>query len=135
MLSIETNARGGRGGQCHNITTQFKDPENLVNINGLIGVPDGEKVEIECQCLNPKKGMAEWTYNEKNVSTSTTTNHDEDDAEEDDGPSPVYITTEGSRVTLKVDSFRESSSGLYSCHSRDTTIDFNLTWYDPGKWQ
>ena len=122
MLSIETNASGNRAGECHNITTEFKLPTNLVNINGLIGIPGGAEVEIECRCLNPKKVCAEWTYNENNISTTASENE-------------AYVSTEGPRATLSVDSFREGLSGLYTCHSRDKTEDFNLTWYDPGKWQ
>ena len=116
--------------QCHNITTEFRtDPEgdtDFVHINdNIVGVPSEAEVEIRCHCLAPRRRSPEWSYNDID---NVTTNRDWDN------PSSPYVDYDGPRATLIINSFTEESSGLYTCHSRDTTIHYNLTWYDPGKF-
>ena len=118
---------------CHNITTEFRadvrDPvedTDIIHINSnVIGVPSETEVEIRCNCLAPRRRSPEWSYN--NID-NVTTNRDWAN------PSSPYVDYNGPRATLVINSFGEQSSGVYTCHSRDTTIYFNLTWYDPGKF-
>lgn len=122
-LLNSVNARG----QCNNITTEFRIQSdyvhNFIN-NSIIGIPDDAEVEIRCHCLTPRKACPRWTYNDiENITTS----RDEDD------PSSPYIDNDGPRASLRINSFGEKSSGLYTCHSRDKTEYFNLTWFDLSK--
>lgn len=127
MLLNIVQGRGGGGDddQCDNITTTFDIESGFVYINNsIIGIPNGEEVEIECDCLGPRKASAEWSYN--NINVNTTRN--------EDNPSSPYVQDDGSSTFLKINSFAEKSSGVYTCSSRDRTESFNLTWYDPGKF-
>ena len=116
---------------CHNITTEFRadrvedaDIVHIINSN-IIGIPNEAEVEIRCNCLAPRRRSPEWSYNDiDNVTTDRDWTN----------PSSPYIDYDGPRATLVINSFGEQSSGLYTCHSRDTTIHFNLTWYNPGKF-
>ena len=129
MLLNTVRARGDD--PCHNITTEFRaDPEGDVDIvhinNDIIGIPSEAQVEIRCDCLAPRRRPPpEWSYNDID---NVTTNRDWED------PSSPYVDHNRPRSTLIINSFGEQSSGLYTCHSRDTTISFNLTWYNPGKF-
>ena len=127
LLSI-VQARGGGGDddQCHNITIAFDiESTGFVYINNsIIGIPNGADVQIECDCSSPKRTSAEWTYN--GIDLNTTQNEND--------PSSPFVDNDGPRATLEIDSFEERSSGVYTCHSRDRTDNFNLTWYDPGKF-
>ena len=126
LLVVVRGQRGNDGDDsCHNITTEFEMSPNIVYINNnLIGIPNGVQVKITCHCLGRRRPAPEWSYNDNDI-TATSPN-------EIDQFSP-YIETEGSRAFLRIQAFGEQSSGLYVCHSRDRTEEFNLTWYDPGK--
>jgi len=121
LLTMDA-VKAGRS-SCQSVTTDFRLPSNTITINSITGIPNGEQVEIRCQCLAPKRTAAEWSYNDESLPTSL----DDDD---DDEP---YVDSTLTRVTLRVNSFGEDSSGLYICHSRDTIVEFNLAWYDSGK--
>ena len=106
---------------CHSVTTEFRSPSNAVTINNITGIPNGVSVEIRCNCLAPRRTAPEWSYN------------DEDLPDRAGGVDEPYVESDSTRETLRVDSFGEDSSGLYTCHSRDTTVEFNLAWYNPGE--
>ena len=106
---------------CHSVTTEFRSPSNAVAINNIIGIPNGVSVEIRCNCLAPRRTAPVWSYD------------DEDLPELADDADDPYVESTSTRETLRVNSFSEDSSGLYTCHSRDTTVEFNLAWYDPGE--
>ena len=112
--------------QCHNITTTFDIKSEFIYINNsIIGIPNGTEVEIECRCLGPRRRSAEWSFNDNEINT----------ARNENDPSSPYIETDGpAHIFLKIDSFEEKSMGVYTCHSRDRTDNFNLTWYNPGKF-
>lgn len=122
------NAVKARGdSRCHNIAVEFIPEPGFVYINNsIIGIPDEAEVEIECDCLAPSKKTPapDWSYNNIDINSTR---------KEDDLSSP-YVQNSGSNARLKIESFRERSSGLYTCHSRDRTVNFSLTWYDPGKF-
>lgn len=123
LLSI-VQARGGDD-ECHNITTTFDIESGFVYINNsIIGIPNGAEVRIECHCTGPRRASAEWTHN--GIDVNTTRNEND--------PSSPFVDDDGPRARLEIDSFEERSSGVYTCHSRDRTDYFNLTWYDPGKF-
>ena len=127
MLALLTTARtSGDNEQCHDISTDPRFPSNTIYINNsIIGIPHQNEVEIRCECL-VQRVFPEWCYNDNSITAST-----QNDSEEF---SP-YIETNGQvRATLRIESFEEQSSGLYTCNSRDTTEIFNLIWYDPGKF-
>ena len=107
--------------RCRDVMTDFRLPSDAVTISNIIGIPDGVMVEIGCECLEPSNDP-EWSYIDRDIS---------DRARDDDDE--AYIVSEPPYVTLKVDSFEEDSSGLYACYGRDTTVEFNLAWYDPSK--
>lgn len=71
--------------------------------------------------MAPRRTAPEWSYNDRSLP---------DTSRNDDDP---YVDAVLTRVTLRVNSFGEDSSGLYTCHSRDTTVEYNLAWYDPSK--
>lgn len=96
-------------------------PRDIVTINTITGIPNGEQVEIRCECLAARRTAAEWSYDDESLPSLP---------RNDDDP---YVKPTLTRVTLRVDSFEEDSSGMYRCHSKDTTVEFNLVWYDPGK--
>lgn len=106
---------------CHNVTVNFIRPLNTVTIKGITGIPSEAQVEIRCDCLGPKREAPEWSFDDRDLPSSSRNNDD------------PYVDADRTQVTLKVDSFGEDSSGLYRCHSRDTTVEFNLAWYDPSK--
>ena len=109
----------GSRSSCHRVTTDFRSPISTVTINNMTGIPDREQVEIVCDCTAPRRGGdPEWSYDDRSLP---------DRLRRDDEP---YVD---SGSTLKVASFSEDSSGLYACHSRDVTVEFNLVWYNPGK--
>ena len=108
--------------RCRDVMTDFRLPMNTVTINNVIGIPDSEMVEIGCECLEPSGADPEWSYNDRVISDRGRRDDDE-----------AYIINESPYVTLKVESFEEDSSGLYACYGRDTTVEFNLAWYEPSK--
>lgn len=104
---------------CHRVTTDFRLPSSTVTINNMTGIPDREQVEIVCDCTAPRRGGdPEWSYNNQSLP---------DKRRNDNEP---YVDSDS---ILRVTSFGEDSSGLYACHSRDVTVEFNLVWYNPGK--
>ena len=110
---------GGSSCRSANVATDFRRPSNAVTVSSIIGIPDREQVEIRCECMGGRRpGTPDWTYNDRNVS---------------DGPHNNDEPYVNSDATLRVDSFSEDSSGLYTCHGRDRNMEFNLIWYDPGK--
>ena len=120
LLLVTCVVKGDRT-SCHSVTTEFRSPINVVTINNITGIPNEQSVEIRCNCLAPRREDPEWSYNDEDLPET---------ARDVDEP---YIESASTRETLRVDLFREDSSGLYTCHSRDTTVEFNLAWYDPGK--
>ena len=135
MSTVKAQRGGGNDGgndQCNDISAaEFSgEPEqNIVNINdSTFGIPSGVDVRIRCDCSDSGGRGARprpvWRYGDGgNV---TTTRNEED-------PSSPYVENDGPRATLRIRSFSELSPELYICHSRDTTLQFNLIWYDPGK--
>ena len=118
VLLLTVKAMASRS-SCHRITTDFRLPSSTITINNITGIPDREQVEIVCDCTAPRRaGDPEWSYNDQSLP---------DQSRRNDEP---YID---SGSTLRVTSFNEDSSGLYVCHSRDVTVEFNLVWYNPGK--
>lgn len=111
--------------RCRDAMTDFRLPSDAVTINNIIGIPDRVMVEIGCKCLEPGNDP-EWSYNDRDISDRARDDDDDDDDE-------AYIVSESPYVTLRVESFEEDSSGLYACYGRDTTVEFNLAWYDPSK--
>ena len=107
---------------CHSVTAEFRSPSNPVSINNFVGIPNEESVEIRCNCLAPRRKAPVWSYNDVDLPDTA-----------DDIDEPYAESTSSTRETLRVVSFKEDSSGLYICHSRDTTVEFNLAWYDPSK--
>ena len=108
---------------CQSVTTDFRSPSNTPTISNIIGIPDRERVEIRCECMDRGKTDPEWSHNEEDISARSR-GHDDNDP---------YVDSDKDRVTLRVDSFGVDSSGLYACHGTDITEEFNLVWYDPGE--
>ena len=137
LLKTVKAQRGGGGGdddedQCIDISSaEFSaEPEQgIVRINdGTIGIPSGVEVRIRCDCSDTggrgSRPRPVWSYGD-GVNITTTRN------EED--PSSPYVENDGPRATLRIRSFSDDSPGLYTCHSRDTELQFSLIWYDMGK--
>ena len=113
--------KAGRS-SCQSVTTDFRSPSNTPTISDIIGIPDRERVEIRCECMDSGETLPEWNYDKKDVP---------DSPRHDDEP---YVDTDMTQVILRVDSFEEDSSGLYACHgSNREVVEFNLAWYDPGE--
>ena len=107
---------------CESVTIDFRSPRNTDTINGLTGIPDEARVEIRCDCKTTgPKGTPEWSYNGESLPKSPPN---------DDDP---YVDSRMAREILRVDSFEEDSSGLYTCNGGNVTIELNLFWYDPSK--
>ena len=119
-LLLNTDMVKANRSSCHRVTIDFRLPRSTVTINNMTGIPDREQVEISCDCTAPRRaGAPEWSYNDKSLT---------DQFRNDNEP---YVDSDS---TLRVNLFSEDSSGLYACHSRDNTVEFNLVWYDPGKF-
>lgn len=120
-LLLNTRTVEGDRSSCHSITVDVRSPIDNITINGYTGIADEEQVEIICDCLGPRRQTSEWSYNDKSLPSLP---------RDDEDP---YVESDGPRQILRVDSFEEDSSGLYTCHSRDVIVEFNLVWYDPSK--
>jgi len=108
--------------QCDDITVNFRQPSNRVTISdNIIGIENREEVEIRCECSGPRGASPVWTKDDNDISTD---NKDE---------VTPYIAADGPRHSLRISRFEEDATGQYICDSRDTTVVFNLVWYDPSK--
>jgi len=108
--------------QCNDITVNFRQPSDRITVGDIIGIEDGDEVDIRCDCSGPRGSTAVWTRDNNDIST-----------ERNENAQIPYIEVDGGRSSLRIPRFEEDSEGEYICDSRDTTVEFNLVRYDPSE--